>query len=343
MRALLVAAALLGACGSAPPRCPWAPETGLPCPVCRPRGELEALGEDVSLPSLRRPPRRDRVAFWSGASLPEQPPAPSTYVRCRPCDCAETATLAPWDEWDEINRSAYAKLRTASAPYPVAIVPGFHGGGYILRYRVRIALRLLRQGWVSALVLSGGHRRGGANEARQMLDAAREMAQSEHVDVADRLFVEPCACHTTTNLRNALRLMAAMKLPSGLLVTDSKVSGQASVFSTDLESLVAEDLDCPVGRVAHMLGTTSLQRFPGSSNGCRSTFGFRHNPIFFAVPRREPVVYWVSPFQTLRGTRLSALDCGPGSARIRACEPDDQDPFTSACLPALVGDGRCTR
>src|SRR3990172_6087219 len=218
-----IAAFLLAACGSAPPRCPWAPETGLPCPVCRTRSDLEALGEDVPLPALRRPPRRDRVAFWSGATLPADPPAPSLYVRCRPCDCSTAGTIEPWDAWNDINRRAYARLRTASAPYPVAIVPGFHGGGYILRYRVRIALGLLRHGWVSALVLSGGHRRGAANEARRMLDAARDIAAEERIPVADRLFVEPCACHTTTNLRNSLRMMAAMKLPRGLLVTDAKV------------------------------------------------------------------------------------------------------------------------
>ena len=104
----------------------------------------------------------------------------------------------------------------------------------------------------------------------------------------------------------------------------------------------ARDLQCAVGRVSHLIGTTQIQRLPGSSNGCRATFGFRHNPLVFALPRREPVIYWVSPYQSLGGLNRSALDCGPGSPRIRALEPDDEDPFTAACLPALGLDaGRC--
>ncbi len=297
----------------------------------------------VVRPSLRRPPRGDRVAFWSGAELPEQPPSPSLYVRCRPCDCTAQGEIGPWDGWDEVNRRAYAKLRTARAPYPVAIVPGFHGGGYVMRYRLRKAMQLLRHGWVAALVVSGGHRRGSANEARRMLDAAREIGAEERIDVGDRVFVEPCACHTTTNLRNSLRMMAAMGLPRGLLVTDSKVSGQAQVFSTDLDGLVARDLRCAVGRVTHLLGATSLQRWPGGADGCRPTIGFRHNPLWFALPRREPVVYWVSPFSRIAGSPRSALDCGGGGPRVAACEPDDQDPWNAACLPPLEGEGRCER
>jgi hypothetical protein len=294
------------------------------------------------MPSLRRGPREDRVPLWSGDALPAEPPAPSLYIRCRPCDCTAAGRTEPWDEWDEINRRAYARLRTARAPYPVAIVPGFHAGGYIVRYRARLGLKLLERGWVAALLLSGGHRRGGVNEARLLLDATREIAARERIDVAGRLLVEPCACHSSTNLRNSLRMMAALGLPRGLLVTDSKVSANSATFSANLDALVARDLGCAVGRVSHLFGTTSLQRLWGGTNGCRPPLGLRHNPLTFALPRREPVLFWVSPFQRIGGTALSALDCGPGAPHIRSCEPDDRDPFSSACLPPLAG-GRCVR
>ena len=176
-----------------------------------------------------------------------------------------------------------------------------------------------------------------------MLEYARARATAEHIDVTDRIFIEPCACRTTTNLRNSLRMMAAMGLDRGLLVTDSKVSAQSSVFSTDLDALVARDLECAVGRVSHLLGATTLQRLPYGDNGCRPLVSFRHNPIWFALPRREPVVYWVSPFTRVGGMRRSALDCGPGSERIAAIEPDDQDPWSGACLPPLGGATSCSR
>jgi hypothetical protein len=138
-------------------------------------------------------------------------------------------------------------------------------------------------------------------------------------------------------------MMAAMQLPRGIFVTDAKMSGQAQIFSSDLEGLVARDLRCAVGRVSHLVGTTPLPRLPGSDDGCRATLGFRHNPIMFGLPRREPVLYWVSPFTPMGETRLSALECTAGSARLVACEPDDQDPWRDQCLPPLRGSGRCRR
>lgn len=323
-------------------RCPWAPGIGAPCPTCVNGPELAAQGEMVAVPSLRRPPGPD-VPMWSGESMPVEPPSPSVYVRCRPCDCGADGQVAPWAGWSELNRAAYAKLRGARSPYPVAIVPGYHAGSVIPRYRVGIALELLRQGWVSALILSGGHRRGGASEARRMLDIVRQGATEGDLDVEGRVFVEPCATRTSTNLRNSLRMMAAFGLPRGVLVTESKVTGQASVFAADLDGLVARDLRCAVGRVSHLYGMTSLYRAPGARQGCRAPLSLRHNFVLFAVPRREPVLFWVSPKTRFRGGQLSALDCGPGGPAVRQWEPDDQDPWTAECLPRIDGAARCSR
>jgi len=211
------------------------------------------------------------------------------------------------------------------------------------RYRVGLALELLRHHWVAALLLSGGHRRGGASEARRMLDIVRQDAAEQHIDVADRIFVEPCATRTSTNLRNSLRMMAAIGLDRGLLVTESKMTGQASVFASDLDGLVARDLRCAVGRVSHLWGMTSLMRAPGADQGCRAPLSLRHNYLLFALPRREPVIYWVSPFTRMRGARLSALDCGAGGPAVRRWEPDDQNPWHGECLPPVHPEQRCER
>lgn len=323
-------------------RCPFLPGMGAPCPICITAPELAAQGEMVAVPSLRRGPGPG-IDTWSGESMPEEPPSPTVYVRCRPCDCGTDGQIAPWTEWSALNRAAYAKLRTARAPYPVAIVPGYHAGSVIPRYRVGIALDLLQKGWVAALLLSGGHRRGGASEARRMFDMVRAVAADRGVDVEGRILVEPCASRTSTNLRNSLRMMAAFGLPRGLLVTESKVTGQASVFASDLDGLVARDLHCAVGRVSHLYGATSLFRAPGSRQGCRAPLTFRHNYVLFALPRREPVLYWVSPFTSFRGGRVSALDCGPGGPAVRQWEPDDQDPWSAPCLSALQPAARCSR
>jgi hypothetical protein len=331
---LLVAALLMGCTSTVPTRCPWAPQSGAPCPTCFVREELAAAGEMVEVPSLRRPPG-PLVEQWSGGSLPDEPPSPTQYVRCRPCDCKAGEGLRPWEGWSGFNRRAYARLRTARAPYPVAIVPGYHAGFMVHRYRIGVALQLLKRGWVAALILSGGHRRGGFNESRRMLGIVREMGHAQGIDVEDRVFVEPCAARTSTNLRNSLRMMAAFGLPRGLFVTEAKVTGQASVFSSDLDGLVARDLQCAVGRVSHVFGMTSLLRSPGSRQGCRAPLNFRHNYLTFALPRRGPVLFWVSPTTRLRGAERTTLDCGPGGPALQQWEPDTQDPWTSPCLPPL--------
>lgn len=294
------------------------------------------------MPSFRRPPGIG-VAMWSGGTLPAEMASPSQYVRCRPCTCGRDGRIVPWDDWHTINRAAYARLRRAWAPYPVAIVTGFHGLGVIGRYRIELALRLLAQRWVAALVFTGGHRRASTSEVEWMLGQARRRAAELGIDVRDRIFVEPCATRSITNLRNTMRMMAALGIPNGLLVSDSKVSGQAAVWSSDLDALVERQLGCPVGRITHLLGSTPLWRV-GLGNGCRAPFGTRHNPAIMMLPRREPVIFWASPFTPTAGRTMSALECGAGSAEVRAIEPDDRDPFTSSCLPALGRRGMsCNR
>jgi hypothetical protein len=318
--------------------CPFAPGRE-PCPVCRPDTRLREIGEIAPVPDLKDPPDPRKVLFWSGEGLPDEPPDPRSYVRCRPCDCTSGGAVEPWDAWDELNRRAYAKLRSARAPYPVAIIPGFHGGGFIASYRLKIGLKLLRAGWVAALLVSGGHQRGGHNEARYLVERAHQLADRYDVDVTDRILVEPCACRTITNLRNSLRMMAAMHLPHGLLVSDAQMSGQAATFSSNLDGLVARDLDCPVGRVAYLMGYTPLGRWGEDGNGCQAPITLTNNPVLFILPNRRLAMFWVSPFTPVGEKRLSALTCGAGSDRIASCEPDDQDPYEAACLSVRGQEG----
>ena len=138
------------------------------------------------------------------------------------------------------------------------IVPGFAGGGMIETHRLRMALRLLKNGWAASMIVSGGHQRSGRSEVKRMLTRARELAKDEKVEIEDRVFVEPCAFVTLTNLRNSLRMLGAFGLPHGLFLTDSKMSGQAAVIYWKLDEQVAQDLDCAIGRVSHVLGPTPL-------------------------------------------------------------------------------------
>ena len=324
----------LGACASIPRPCPYSTQDGV-CPICRVDSALREEGESIPVPDVKTPPDRAVVPFWSGASLPERGPDPAAYVQCRPCGCTAAGAIEPYREWAEINARAYAQLRKAEAPYPVAVIPGFHAGGMIARYRLKVGLRLLREGWVAALVLSGGYRRNGAHEAKYLYEEAQRLARRLRVDVQDRLFIEPCACHTITNLRNSLRLMAALGLPHGLFVSDAQMTAQAGVLGGDLDLLVDRDLGCPIGRVAFLLGHTPLVRFSDRGNGCRAPLSWSNNPVTFAFPNKRLSVFWVSPFITIDGHARSALECGPGAREIAACEPDPNATEPETCLPVL--------
>lgn len=311
---------------SAPPRPSERPT------VCTLREDLQAAGDLVAVPSLDEPPPAGIATAWNGETLPERLPSPESYVRCRPCAC-DGERIQPWREWTEINERAYARLRRAAAPYPVAIVPGFLAGGPIPRFRMSEALQLLRHGWVAALIASGGHRRGGNNEARQLLELAKEIGAAQGIDVTDRVFVEPCATGAVTNLRNGLRMMAALGLPRGLLVTDSKVSGQAWVYYHDIDALATRELRCVPGRMSYLVGDGALPRLDGRDNACQPPLSVRNNPLGFAWPGLKPSIFWVSPRSFVGGKEDTALSCRGGSPELVAQEPDDEDPFGPTCLP----------
>ena len=178
--------------------------------------------------------------------------------------------------------------------------------------------------------------RSGQNEARYLYERAHELAKRYDVDVTDRILVEPCACKTITNLRNGLRMMAALSIPHGLLISDAQMSGQAAVFSTQLDELVEQDLACPVGRMSYLMGYTPWGRWSDTGNGCRAPVTLTNNPMLFLLPNRRLAVFWVSPTMQIDGEEHSALQCGGGADAISTCEPDDQDPHTAGCLP--LGD-----
>jgi len=304
--------------------------------VCQRREEIVAAGEPFIVPAGKKVPAD--TPLWDGVELPAQPPDPSTYVRCRPCTCGAQGTLESLREWRELNTRAYERLRSARAVYPVAIIPGFHARGPVSTYRLAAGLELVQRGWAAALILSGGHRRGGFNEARAMLDKARELAASMKLDLEGRVFVEPCATRTITNLRNSLRMMAALGLRYGLLVTESKMTGQANVFYTGLETLVPQELRCPVGRVSFLSGDGPLPRMGEHDTGCQPPPTLLSNPVGFLFPIRRPSIFWVSPWSRDEGQLHSALECGGGSPKLTALEPDDEDPAAEGCLPVVGRD-----
>jgi hypothetical protein len=111
-----------------------------------------------------------------------------------------------------------------SARWPFLIVPGFTPrirwrGGLHPRNLERLerALADLRAGLAPAVIVTGGAVHSPDNEAVLM----REWLIAHEVDPA-RIIVEPCARHTTTNLRNAGRILLSCGVREALVVTSDE-------------------------------------------------------------------------------------------------------------------------
>lgn len=128
---------------------------------------------------------------------------------------------------------AIAGTDWTEAPYTALLVFG-HGPedaqsrtGVMGHIRMRIAAELFRQGLAPFLIVSGGNvhpNRTPFNEAVEM----KRLLIEQHGLPADRILIEPHARHTTTNLRNAARLLLAAGFPGdrpALVVSDDKTIG----------------------------------------------------------------------------------------------------------------------
>jgi len=120
----------------------------------------------------------------------------------------------------------------AAAPFPFLVVPGYTPRfGWRAGLHPRAALRLetalgdLRGGLAPAVIVSGGAVHSDDNEAILM----REWLLARGVEPA-RILVEPCARHSTTNLRNAGRMLLELGAREALIVTSAGLAGQGRYF-----------------------------------------------------------------------------------------------------------------
>ena len=110
----------------------------------------------------------------------------------------------------------------AAARFPFLVVPGYcprfgwrDGLHPVAAARLEQAARDLTAGVGGSIIVSGGAVHSPDNEAVLM----RQWLLGRGVDAA-RILVEPCARHTTTNLRNAGRMVLAAGADEALVVTN---------------------------------------------------------------------------------------------------------------------------
>jgi hypothetical protein len=120
------------------------------------------------------------------------------------------------------------KIDWRAAPYSAIVVPGAgpDDPGVALsafgKLRLALAVERFRAGDAPFILVSGGNVHPNRTPFNEAVEMRRELIDRFGIP-ADRIVLEPYARHTTTNLRNAARLLAAMRAPAGkptLIVTD---------------------------------------------------------------------------------------------------------------------------
>jgi len=140
------------------------------------------------------------------------------------------ARFEPWDAAENAAAAGRARtLKWARFPYTAIIVPGegLEAGETGLSpaglFRVRLALKRWREKKAPYLLVSGGYVHPDRTPYAEAIEMKRALVRDFGVPEA-AVIVDPYARHTTTNLRNAARLLFRLGAPKGrpVLVTTSR-------------------------------------------------------------------------------------------------------------------------
>jgi hypothetical protein len=169
----------------------------------------------------------------------------------------EAGRLEPLEQGE--NAAALRKLKTVDwgrYPYSVIVVPG--SGTDRLSWalspngklRVELAAKRFREGKAPFIMVSGGYVHPSQTPYAEALEMKRSLMQDLGVP-EEAIFVEPHARHTTTNMRNAARIMFRDGFPmeKKALVT-SDVSQSSYIGGADFAKRCVEEL----GYVPYVLG-----------------------------------------------------------------------------------------
>ena len=145
------------------------------------------------------------------------------------------------------NAKAFARARRLdwkATPYTAIVVPGAgteDGETHISpvgTFRDRLAVQRWREGKAPFLLVSGGHVHPNKTAFAEAIEMKRDLMARYGVP-AEAIIVDPYARHTTTNLRNAVRLLFRMGAPMErpVLITTS----QDQSFSLETPAFAARN------------------------------------------------------------------------------------------------------
>lgn len=140
-----------------------------------------------------------------------------------------------------LNAGPFSEVKAvkwSSYPYSFILVPGsgLKEGGAGLNpmgaYRCQIAVKRYKEGAAPFLIVSGGHVHPYKTPYCEAVEMKKYMVEQLKVP-AKAVIIEPHARHTTTNIRNAVRLVYRLGIPAtkpALIVTDTSQTKGISVI-----------------------------------------------------------------------------------------------------------------
>ncbi len=155
----------------------------------------------------------------------------------------EAARYEPLESGENAPAFAHArKINWKAKPYTAIVVPGMGTEGSethvspVGALRIRLAVKRWREGMAPFLLVSGGHVHPNKTPYAEAIEMKRDLMARYGVP-DEAIVVDPYARHTTTNLRNAVRLLFRMGAPASLpvLITTS----QDQSFSIALPAFAA--------------------------------------------------------------------------------------------------------
>lgn len=126
------------------------------------------------------------------------------------------------------------------------------------KYHLRLAANRFAQGDIPFIIITGGRAHPRATRFAEAEEMRRALIDRYGVP-ADAILIEPYARHTTTNLRNATRLLMAMGAPledDALIVCNSQQS--AMIESVQFTRRNADELGYQPGRIGRRFSPTEL-------------------------------------------------------------------------------------
>jgi hypothetical protein len=145
------------------------------------------------------------------------------------------------------NAAAFGRARKTdwrAKPYTAIVVPGMGTEDAEIHvspvggFRDRLAVQRWREGKAPFLIVSGGHVHPNKTPFAEAIEMKHDLMVRYGVP-ADASVVDPYARHTTTNLRNASRLLFRMGAPLSQPVLI--VTSQDQSFSLELPSFAARN------------------------------------------------------------------------------------------------------